>query len=105
MAGAGGDESVDEAGAHAGGHESAEGPAIAVHAVLFELEDVLHGDDVALHALHLGDVGDFARAAGESSGLDDDVDGGRELLADGPRGQLEPRHHDHGLDTLDGVAR
>src|SRR5690348_4817701 len=36
-------------------------------------EDVLRDDDVTFHALHLGDVGDAARAIAQARGLHDDV--------------------------------
>src|SRR5688500_18617140 len=45
-------------------------------------EEILHGDDVALHTEDLGDVGDAARAVAQPGLLDDDVDGGGDLLAD-----------------------
>src|SRR5437762_1073103 len=45
-------------------------------------EDVLHDDHVALHALHLGDVHDLARAILEVVLVDDEVDSGHDLVAD-----------------------
>ena len=45
------------------------------HARLLEGEDLLHDDDVALHALHLGDAGDAAGAVLEARLVDDEVHG------------------------------
>src|SRR5215218_1196028 len=50
---------------------------------LLEDEHVLHDDDVAFHALDLGDVDDLPRAVLEPALLDDQVDGRGDLLADG----------------------
>ena len=52
-------------------------------------EDVLEGDHVALHPLHLGDVGDAARAVLEAGLVDDQVDRGRRP-ARGSRGSAGP---------------
>ena len=45
-----------------------------------EQEDVLHGDDVLLHAGNLGDCRHFARAIRHARDLDDHVDRRRDLL-------------------------
>ncbi len=68
-------------------------------------EDVLGGDDVALGADHLGDVGDAARAVAQTLGLDDDVDRIGDHLADGLRGQREAAHGDHRFQTGKRLAR
>src|SRR6266508_1861511 len=47
-----------------------------------EQEDVLQHDDIAFHALNLGDVRDLALAIVEASLLDDQVDRRGDLLAD-----------------------
>ena len=52
-----------------------------------------------------GDVRDFARAALQAVGLDDQVDGAGDLLPHGLQRQLEAGHHDHRFETGDGVAR
>ena len=46
-------------------------------------EDVLGNDDVAFHSHDFGDVGDFARAIAQARGLNYDVDGGADHLANG----------------------
>ena len=93
-------------GPHAGGLEVAVEPAVLVdaHAVV-EQEDVLEGDDVALHALHLGDVGDAAGAVTEAGEVHDQVERRGHLLADGPDRQVEAGHQHHGLDAGERVAR
>src|SRR6476661_1326962 len=54
-------EAVDEARPDARGHRLAEEPAVGVHpGGVVEDEGVLEGDNVALHALDLRDVGDAA---------------------------------------------
>src|SRR5574340_1587096 len=53
-------ELLDELGADAGRLQTALDLAVE-HAGLLEDEDVLHDDDVTLHALDLGDVGDPSR--------------------------------------------
>src|SRR5271169_6637358 len=44
-------------------------------------EQILRDDDVALHAHHLGNVGDATRAVAQARGLHDDVDRGDHHLA------------------------
>jgi hypothetical protein len=81
-------------------------PAVLVHThAVVEQEDVLKGDDVALHALHLGDVGDAAAAVTEPADVHDEVERRCHLLADRPHGQVEPCHQRHRLDTGERVAR
>ena len=70
-----------------------------------EEEGVLQGDDLALHALHLGDVGDAAGAVAQPGDLDDEVDGGGDLLADGPQRQVHAGHQHQRLEPGDRVAR
>src|SRR5215218_10089442 len=49
----------------AGGHEAATHVAVLGEALLLEGEEVLERDDVPLHARHLGDGANLARAVGE----------------------------------------
>src|SRR3954469_14526200 len=79
---------VVEARHESGSDEAAGDPALLVEALLLEEEDVLHGDDVALHARHLRDRGHPAAAVAESLLLHDQMDGARDLLADGADGQI-----------------
>jgi hypothetical protein len=64
---------------------------------IFALEEVLGGDDLALHAGDLGDLGDPPLAVALAADLDDQVDGRLDLLAHRLGRQLEPRHGDHVL--------
>ena len=52
---------IKEAGPDAGRFEAALNMAFGAHAGLAEAEDLLHGDDVALHAGDLGDADDLRR--------------------------------------------
>src|SRR3954466_14484888 len=74
----------------AGGLEMAPEPAVLVdaHAVV-EHEDVLQRDDVAFHALHLGDVRDAPGAVPEAADVHDQVERRCHLLADGPDRKVE----------------
>ena len=80
-------------------------PALVDAHAEVEQEDVLEGDDVALHALHLGDVGDAAGAVAQAGEVHDEVEGRGHLLADGPHRQVEAGHQGHGLDAGQRVAR
>src|SRR4051812_34553550 len=86
-------ELLGETGADTGGLQAAPEAAVIVdaHAVV-EQVDVLQGDDVTLHALHLCDMADAAAAVPEAADVHDEVKGRRHLLADGPDGQVESRH-------------
>src|SRR5438093_287644 len=72
---------------------------------LLEHEDVLHDDDVAFHALDLGDVRDLPGPVLEAALVDDEVHGRGDLLADGPQGQVDAGHEDHRLEAREHVAR
>src|SRR5262245_33884034 len=80
---------------------------LAVRILARDLVDdqVLQGHHVPFHTHHLGDVGDLARAVAQTRGLDDDVDGPGDHLADGLGRQLEAAHHDHRFQAADGLAR
>src|SRR5258705_13791424 len=72
-------ELLDELGANARRLEAA--LDLALHDPgLLENEHVLHDDDVAFHALDLGDVDDLPGPVLEPALLDDQVDRGRDLL-------------------------
>src|SRR6186997_1595261 len=72
---------------------------------LLEDEHVLHDDDVAFHALDLGDVDDLPGPVLEAALLDDEIDRRGDLLADGPQGQVDAGHEDHRLEARQHVAR
>src|SRR5688572_12071469 len=97
-------ELLDELGPDAGRLQAALDLAVD-DAGLFEHEHVLHDDDVAFHALDLGDVDDLPGPVLEATLLDDQVDGGGDLLADGPQRQVDAGHEDHRLEARQHVAR
>ena len=98
-------ELLEEFGLHAGGHEVADDFAVVVKAGLFEAEEILCGDGTAFHVLDFGDVGDLAAAVAHAGLVQDEVDGRRNLLADGALRQVEAGHHDHRLKARQGVTR
>ena len=97
-------ELLGEARPHPGWLQAALNLAID-EASLLEHEDVLEDDDVAFHALDLGDVGDLARAVLEPLLVDDQVDGRRDLLADRAQRQLDAGEEHHRLESGEHVAR
>src|SRR5450759_4328322 len=74
-------------------------------ALLLQHEDVLHGDDVLLHADDLGDRRHLARAIAQPVQLDDEVDAAAHLLANSPYGKVDAGHQDEGLEPGQRVAR
>src|SRR3954463_2680448 len=97
-------EPIGEPWPDAGGHRLAEELAGRIHAGrVVEQERVLEGDGLPLHALHLGHVGDPAGAVAQPGELDDDVDGGGNLLADGAQRQVHAGHEHQRLEAGDGV--
>ena len=68
-------------------------------------EEILQRHDVRLHAQHLGDVRDAARAVDEAGDLHDHVEGRRDLLADRLERQLDAAGQDERLDARERVAR
>src|SRR5215213_6063658 len=91
-------------GSDAGRLQSAQDAIVLVQTVAPESENLLHADDVLLHADQLGDVGDAAGAVTQARQLDDQVDGRGDLLADRLGGQVQIGHQHHVLDAADGVA-
>src|SRR5436190_23904987 len=73
--------------------------AVLAKTETLEQEDVLHGDDAALHAGELGDAGDLSRAVGEARNLHDQVDGRGNLLADRLFRNIQVRHGDHRVEA------
>jgi hypothetical protein len=72
---------------------------------LLEGKDVLHDDDITLHPLDLGHIGDFSGSVLEAVLLNDQVDRRRDLFADGAHGKVHPGHQTHRLQTRERVAR
>src|SRR4051794_30763484 len=86
--------------------QATEEPTVFVdaHAVVEQVK-VLHDDGVALHAEHLGHVGDAPRAVAQAREVHDAVERARHLLTDGSDRQLDTAHQHHRLDTGQRVAR
>ncbi len=55
--------------------------------------------------MHLRDGGDHPPSVRHARHLQDEIDGGGDLFADGAHGELEAGHEDHRLEAADGVAR
>src|SRR5688500_7077014 len=72
---------------------------------LLEDEHVLHDDDVALHALDLGDVRDLPGPVLEARLVDDEVHRRGDLLAEGADREVDAGHEDHRLEARQHVAR
>src|SRR5262245_29784881 len=72
---------------------------------LLEDEHVLHDDDVAFHALDLGDVDDLPGPVLQAALLDDEVDRRGDLFADGADREVDAGHEDHRLEPGEHVAR
>src|SRR5665213_1601921 len=68
-------------------------------------EEILRRDDVAFHADDLGHGDDAADTVAHAADLDDEIDRGGDLLADGARRQIDARHADHVLEAGQRLAR
>src|SRR3990172_11435103 len=90
---------LDELGPQARGPYPSGYPAAPIDPFLPELEDVLQGDDLALHAHHLGHVGYAAAAILQAVQVDDQVEGRGHLVPDRLHRQLKPGHEHHVLDA------
>ena len=77
----------------------------STNAGLLEDEDVLDEDLVVLDPVDLGDVDDLAGAVLEAGGVDDEVDGRGDLLADRPQREVHAGHEDHRLEAAEHVRR
>src|SRR5262245_45737303 len=91
-------DAVERARADAGEAEVADDLAGGVHTMLFELEDLLHGDDARLDVGDLRDAADPTLAVGAAGELDDDVERTRDRLTDEHLRHLDAAHADHRLD-------
>src|SRR5512139_2054198 len=95
---------VGELGPDARRLEMSEHLALVGEARLAEHEDVLHGDDVLLHADDLAHRDHAARAVGETRDLDDHVERGADLLAHDAVGQVDAAHQHERLQAVERVA-
>src|SRR5579859_964046 len=85
-----GDEIGQEAGPNAGRDEMPLDSAVLERRCADELVDLLHLEDVALHAGDLRDAGDLALAVGEPRELDDDAYRCSDLTTDAGDGHRQP---------------
>jgi hypothetical protein len=85
-------------------------PEAAAHAPVrpetrsFEEEQVLHCDDISLHSSQLGDACHFARAVRQSGYLHDQIHCRGNLLANCSLWDIQVRHRDHRVQTIQGIA-
>src|SRR5438105_239526 len=70
-----------------------------------ELKQVLHHDHLAFHTGHFRYLHDFAGTVGVAAYVDEDVDGGGDLLAHRALRQRDARQQHHHLETADALAR
>src|SRR5579875_1388763 len=91
--------------AHAGRFEGAAQLAVRGFALELEGEQVLGGDDLALHPDDLGDLHDAAHAVAHAADLYDQIDGRGDLRAHGARRQVDAGHADHVLEPGQRLAR
>src|SRR6266850_1644744 len=76
-------------------------PAVGRDADLAERKDLLQGDLAFDHAKHFGHADNLARPSAKALGLDDDVDGGRDLAADRARRKLGAGKQHQRLEPID----
>ena len=99
-------QDVKELRSESGADQAPEVPAVLVApGLVVEAEDVLQGDDVALHSLDLHDGNDATAAVTQARLLDDEIDRTGDLIANGPEWKFDPRHEDHGLQPAQAVSR
>src|SRR5438132_10655446 len=99
-----GGQSFREFRTDAGGAEHAPNLSAFANAEAVKNEDVLHGNDVALHAGDFRASDDLASAVRETRHLDHGVNGRGALVADGAVRNVQVGHGDHVFDTSEGVA-
>src|SRR5262249_12551025 len=81
------------------------GRQVVVHARLPEPEQIVHADNFIFHAGDFGNLDNLAGTAGQAGNLHDNVNGGGQLAADDPDGDVEASHADHHFQPAQGVAR
>src|SRR5215469_15762996 len=92
-------KALEEVRPHAGGTEFAVDDAGGVGVILFEPEDFLDLDVLAVHAGDLANAGHLAVSVRQSLQLNDDVDGGSDLAADAGEIGQDAGHGHHLLET------
>src|SRR5260370_28555326 len=76
------EDAVQNLGTQTRGLELSDDLAVGSRPLLLEDEDVLHRDDLLLHADHLGDLSHLARTVAQTVELHEKDDGARDLLPD-----------------------
>src|SRR5438132_523766 len=99
------DEPVEVPAAQPGGAEPTLHAAVGCDPGLYELEEILQLELIALHADDLADLDDLARPIGEPRDLDEHVHRESDLLTNRLHGQFEAGHQDHHLEPLQALAR
>src|SRR5450759_3328156 len=99
------EDPVQDFRSEAAGLELGDHLAVGCGALLLQDEDVLHRDDVLLHADDLADRSHLAGAVAKAVQLDDEVDAAAHLLADRPHRQVDAGHQHQRLEPCESVAR
>src|SRR3954454_7767515 len=96
---------IEESGPDSSCFELALDLSIGADPRLAEAEDLLHRHDLAFHSGQLRYADELAAAIGQAGDLDDNVDRRSDLRAGRFRGDVDPTHPDHLLDTRERIAR
>src|SRR5262249_32457098 len=78
---------------------------ILVDTCFVEYKNVLHSDQLALHADTFGDGADAPRTVAKTRDLNEHIHGGADLLADGAHPHVRIRHADHHFQAAHRVSR
>src|SRR4029453_5004636 len=78
--------------------------AIRIQPRLFEGEDFLQGNDIALHTANLLQADQLATAVGETCGVDNDINGRADVMPQKPRWDIEAGHRHHRLNPDQGIS-
>ena len=73
--------------------------AFIVDARLFEVEDILNADRVALDTRQFSDAYNFSATAGEPCDMNQHIQRGSHLLSDDTHGKIQAGNADHVLDA------
>ena len=90
-------EFLRKLGSYARGGEGPQHTTLGRDSSLLENKDILHADNVFLHAGDLGQMRHAPATVAEACNLDDDGDGRSNLLPDGLFGKIQVGHQSHRL--------
>ena len=85
--------------------EPSDDPSLGVEVLDLELEELLEGDDLPLHPLHLGDLDDTTGTVVEPVELDDELERRRDMAPNCTERQLVAGHQHHRLEAVERVPR